>query len=183
MKRMAITFKVFSPILVLSAFFLHRRKNIQVNVHDENKSKKSYDVFISYSIRDKNVADALCSTLESRKIRCWIAPRDMRIGIDLPLAIIQGLDSCRILVLVFSSNSNKSNQTILEVERAVNRGMPIVPLRIEGIEPTGHMEYLLSTPHWLDSKNLSLEQQLQKIADTVQLRLTNKEEYSDSNSP
>ncbi|NQT71340.1 MAG: toll/interleukin-1 receptor domain-containing protein [Chloroflexi bacterium] len=36
----------------------------------------AHDVFISYSTNDKTVADAVCATLESQKIRCWIAPRD-----------------------------------------------------------------------------------------------------------
>ena len=37
----------------------------------------AHDVFISYSSQDKAVADAACARLESRKIRCWIAPRDV----------------------------------------------------------------------------------------------------------
>jgi hypothetical protein len=180
----AITFGVASPILVLSAFLLRRRKNKQKTAHNENKLENTpYDVFISYSKQDKNVANALCATLESRKIRCWIAPRDVRIGMDWPLAIIQALNSTRIFVLVFSSSSNKSNQTMREVERAVSKGMPIIPLRIENVEPTESMEYLLSTPHWLDAMTPPLEQHLQKLADTIQLLLASKEEHSDSNPP
>jgi hypothetical protein len=33
-----------------------------------------HGVFISYSNKDKAVADAVCHALEDRKIRCWIAP-------------------------------------------------------------------------------------------------------------
>jgi hypothetical protein len=119
--------------------------------------------------------------LESRKIRCWIAPRDVGIGIDWPSAIIQALNSTRIFVLVFSSSSNKSNQTMREVERAVSKGIPIIPLRIENVEPSGSMEYLLSTRHWLDAMTPPLEQHLQKLADTIQFLLANKEKHSDSN--
>jgi hypothetical protein len=97
----------------------------------EKPQEPHFDVFISYSKHDKNVADALCATLESRKIRCWIAPRDVRAGMDWPSAIIQALNSSRIFVLVFSSSSNKSHQTTREIERAVSKGMPSIPLRIE----------------------------------------------------
>ncbi|WP_423948599.1 toll/interleukin-1 receptor domain-containing protein, partial [Candidatus Binatus sp.] len=38
----------------------------------------AHDVFISHSARDKPYADAICAKLESRGIRCWIAPRDVR---------------------------------------------------------------------------------------------------------
>ena len=41
-----------------------------------------HDVFISYSHKDKAVADAVCHALEDRKIRCWIAPRDQVVRLD-----------------------------------------------------------------------------------------------------
>jgi hypothetical protein len=112
--------------------------------------------------------------LESRKIKCWIAPRDVPLGKDWPSAIIQGLNSSRVFVLVFSSNSNKSNNAMREVERAVSKNMPIVTLRIENVNPTGSMEFLLSAPHWLDAMTPPLEQHLQKLADNVQTLLSNK---------
>jgi hypothetical protein len=37
----------------------------------------AFDVFISYSTKDKATADAACAALESAGIRCWIAPRDV----------------------------------------------------------------------------------------------------------
>jgi hypothetical protein len=148
----------------------------------EKSQNPHFDVFISYSKHDKNIANALCSTLENRKIRCWIAPRDIGPGVEWPLAIIQALNSSRVFVLVFSSSSNRSQQTTREVERAVHKGMPIIPFRIENIEPTESMEFLLSTRHWLDAITPPIEQHLQKLADTVQLLLTSKEEHSDSNT-
>ena len=43
---------------------------------------KSIDVFISYSSKDKPVADAICNRLESGNLRCWYAPRDILPGAD-----------------------------------------------------------------------------------------------------
>ena len=40
----------------------------------------AYDVFVSYSIKDRLLADALCHKLEEDNIRCWIAPRDISPG-------------------------------------------------------------------------------------------------------
>ena len=40
----------------------------------------AHDGFISYSVKDRTGADAVCATLESRKIRCLIAPRDVPPG-------------------------------------------------------------------------------------------------------
>jgi parallel beta-helix repeat protein len=161
-------------------------EKLQISSNSDNpagKSQKSpFDVFISYSNHDKNVADALCATLESRRIRCWIAPRNMPAGADYPTALVHALNNSRILVLVFSNESNKSGQVMREVEKAVRKEMPIIPFRIENVEPTEGMEYLLYTKHWLDAMTPPLEKHLQELADTVQLLLANKDDHSDSNS-
>src|SRR5713101_8280389 len=47
----------------------------------------AHDVFISYSSKDKPVADAVCAGLEGRGIRCWAAPRDILPGSDWGAAI------------------------------------------------------------------------------------------------
>ena len=136
----------------------------------------THDVFISYSNRDKAVADALCATLESRKIRCWIAPRDVIPGTDYATSLIENLNGSRLMVLVFSQESNNSNHVMREVERAVSKGIPIIPLRIENVTPTKAMEYYLSTPHWLDALTPPIERHLQRLADTVQTLLQSSTE-------
>jgi hypothetical protein len=132
----------------------------------------AHDVFISYSVPDKAVADAVCATLESRKIRCWIAPRDVLPGMSYAEALIDALNRSSIFVLVFSGSSNNSPQVMREVERAVNKGIPIIPFRIEDVTPSKAMEYFLSTPHWLDAMTPPLEKHLHRLADTVQVLLT-----------
>jgi hypothetical protein len=131
----------------------------------------AHDVFISYSTSDKTVADAVCATLENRKIRCWIAPRDALPGVPYAEALINALNQSRIVVLVFSTSANDSPQVMREVERAVNKGIPIIPFRIENIKPSKSMEYFLSAPHWLDALTPPLEAHLQRLADTVQTLL------------
>ena len=79
----------------------------------------TFDVFISYSSKDKAVADATCAGLEAAGIRCWIAPRDIIPGSEYGAVLIEAIDNCRALVLVFSSNANASPQVHREVERAV----------------------------------------------------------------
>jgi tricorn protease-like protein len=109
--------------------------------------------------------------LESRKIRCWIAPRDIIPGTDYAASLIENLNNSRIMVLVFSQESNNSSHVMREVERAVSKGIPIIPLRIENVNPTKAMEYYLSMPHWLDALTPPLEMHLEKLAQTVQILL------------
>ncbi len=131
----------------------------------------AHDVFISYSSKDKPIADAVCASLEARKVRCWIAPRDVLPGETYAEALIDALNASRIVVLVFSANSNDSPQVIREVERAVNKGIPIIPFRIENVLPSKSMEYFVSSSHWLDAMTPPLEKHLQRLGDTVQLLL------------
>ena len=127
----------------------------------------AFDVFISYSTKDKVTADATCAALESAGIRSWIAPRDVRPGDEYAAAIIAAIDSCHLMVLIFSSNANASRQVHREIERAANKGVPIVPIRIEEIIPTKSMEYFLGEIHWLDALTPPLAAHLQKLIETV----------------
>ncbi len=130
-----------------------------------------FDVFISYSVHDKLTAQAVCATLESNGIRCWIAPRDIMPGSEYGDAIVEAINQSRALVLVFSSNANQSPQIRREVERAVSKGLPIVPLRIENIAPTQSLEYFIGAVHWLDALTPPLENHLQRLAEAVKVLL------------
>jgi hypothetical protein len=127
----------------------------------------AHDVLISYSNKDKRVADAVCAALEARGIRCWIAPRDILPGYQYGKAIIRAINGARVLVLIFSSNSNKSQQVIREVERSVSKGLPIIPFRIEDVLPTEDMEFFVSAAHWLDAWTPPLEPHLNQLAESV----------------
>jgi hypothetical protein len=124
-------------------------------------------VFISYSSDDSGVASCLCDALESRGIACWVAPRDIQPGADWAEQIIDGISQAAVMLLVFSSRSNASAQVKREVERAVHRGVPLLPVRIENLQPSKSLEYFLSAQHWLDAHGGPIEQYTRQIADAV----------------
>jgi TIR domain len=126
-----------------------------------------FDVFISYPHQDKTVADAACAKLEAEGIRCWIAPRDIVHGMDWGEAIVDAINGAKVMVLIFSGHANASPQIKREVERAVNRGIAIVPVRVENVTPTKSLEYFISTAHWLDAITPPLERHLKQLAVSV----------------
>ena len=135
----------------------------------------AHDVFICYSARDKSIATAICAVLEAEGVRCWMAPRDIVPGADWGESIIDAINDAQAMVLVFSSNANDAQQQIKrEVERAVNKGMPVIPFRIENVTPTKALEYFLSTPHWLDAYTPPLDEHVRQLADSIK-RLLNKQ--------
>jgi hypothetical protein len=127
----------------------------------------TFDAFISYSSKDKTAADATCAVLEGAGVRCWIAPRDIRPGAEYGAAIVDAIERCRVMVLIFSSSANDSQQIHREIERAASKGIPIVPVRIEGVLPTKSMEYFLGGIHWLDALTPPFEKHLQQLSETV----------------
>ena len=130
-----------------------------------------FDVFISYSSKDKTCADAACAALEAAGVRCWIAPRDIRAGIEYAEGILEGIDACRVMVLIFSSNADVSPQIHREVEHAIDKGLSIFPFRIENTLPTKAMEYYLSSIHWLDAYTPPLAQHFGQLVAQVRADL------------
>jgi hypothetical protein len=131
----------------------------------------AHDIFISSSSKDKPVADAACATFEAHGMRCWIAPRDVPPGAAWGEAIVDAIQSSRVMVLIFSENANASGQIAREVERAADYGVTIVPIRVEDVAPARSLQYFLSNIHWLDALSPPLERRLQEIAAKIKSML------------
>ncbi len=123
--------------------------------------------FISYSSKDADVANSMCEFLEKNDIKCWMAPRDIVPGKEWAEAIIESLDSCSAFILIFSQKSNDSPQVLREVERAVNKRIPLIPFRVENIPPSKALEYFISTNHWLNAFDRQVQDHLPMLLSTL----------------
>ena len=79
---------------------------------------------------DENVADAICKTLESNKIKCWFKNRDLGVN-GTVFDIKENLEASDIMVLVHSSNSEKSNYVKTETDIAMTGNIPIIIYKID----------------------------------------------------
>src|SRR5580692_9296869 len=127
----------------------------------------NFDVFISYAHQDKAAADAACAKIEAEGIRCWIAPRDVPPGAEWAGAIINAIDNCRVMVLIFSSSTNGSRQIDREAQRAFDKEKSVIPFRIEDVVPQKSLAYYLGPVHWLDALTPPFDQHLQKLSASV----------------
>jgi TIR domain len=127
----------------------------------------AHDVFVSHSVKDNAVADAVVARLEAESVSCWIAPRDVVPGADWGESIVDAIESSRIMILIFSRSADASSQIKREVERAVNKGVYIIPFRVDDIPPTKSLEYFISTSQWMDAFSPPLERHLDNLAKTV----------------
>jgi len=114
-----------------------------------------YSCFISYSSKDQDFAERLYADLQSKGVRCWFAPEDLKIGDKLRPRIDESIRLHDKLLIVLSEHSIASNWVAYEVERALNKepqGIPNVlfPIRVDAAvmeSKAGWAEDIKSTRH------------------------------------
>ncbi|HEU5375332.1 MAG TPA: toll/interleukin-1 receptor domain-containing protein [Ktedonobacteraceae bacterium] len=80
-----------------------------------------YFCFISYSSKDEILARRLHADLQNRGVRCWFAPKDMKIGNKLRDRIDEAIHLQEKLLLLLSEHSIASVWVESEVEAALEK--------------------------------------------------------------
>ena len=101
-----------------------------------NRPIQHYSCFISYSSKDEALAQRLHADLQSKGVRCWFAPEDMKIGDKIRTRIDEVIRIHDKLLLVLSQNSVASAWVEKEVETAFDqeneRKEPVLfPIRLD----------------------------------------------------
>ena len=78
-----------------------------------------YSCFISHSNKDKEFVERLYADLQSKGVRCWYAPEDLKIGEPFLLGIDRGIRLHDKLLLVLSEHSVSSGWVQHEVLSAL----------------------------------------------------------------
>jgi TIR domain len=110
----------------------------------------STSIFVSYSSKDQQIAETIYKALEIRGLDCWIASRDVRPGENYQEAIVKALRSAKIMLLVFTSNANNSDEIKKELVLAGRHRVTVVPARVEDVVPNDAFTYELATRQWID---------------------------------
>ena len=127
------------------------------------------DIFISYSSNDEHIANKLCEFFEKEKLSCWIAPRNIEVGKEYGGEIIKGIEESKVFFLCLTKSSNESQHVLREVERAVNRKMPIVVYQQEETTLSKSMEYFLASTQWfIPGKDNDLEKLIWTVESIIE---------------
>jgi hypothetical protein len=110
----------------------------------------SAPIFISYSSKDRDIAETICQALEVRGQNCWIACRDVGAGENFQEAIVRQLRSAKVMLLVFTSNANNSDEIKKELVLAGRHQVTVVPVRVEDVVPNDAFTYEFATRQWVD---------------------------------
>ena len=106
--------------------------------------------FISFAQGDRKVANTLCAALESRGFECWISSRDIKPGENFQIAIVRAIRKVKIMLLVFTSSSNNSEEMSKELALASQQKLMVIPLRVEDVAPNDAFSYEFATRQWID---------------------------------
>lgn len=111
-------------------------------------------VFISYSSKNRDTADAFKNLLNKNNIETWMAPHDIPVGSKYASVIGKSIKNCSCFLLLLTYDSQGSIWVAKEVERAINYKKPIVPIQLEDVILNDEFEMYLSTDQILAIKTI-----------------------------
>jgi hypothetical protein len=130
----------------------------------------SANIFISFASQDRKIASTLCKALESRGFECWISDRDILPGENFQIAIVQAIRRAKIMLLVFTGNSNNSQEMTKELALASQQKLIVIPLRVEDVAPNDAFAYEFATRQWIDcfaDWEFAMDQLSQRISNAI----------------
>lgn len=136
----------------------------------------NYDVFISYHTKSAiNIATAICNELESKKIKCWYAPRDT---VDAYAGnITEVINHCKIFLLILNFESSHSFDVLNEINIACerlrrNEPIHIIPFQIDDKEVSPDAKYYIGRFHWIDALTPPIEKRIKELSDRISFLLS-----------
>ncbi len=115
------------------------------------------DVVISYAREDREMAATLCNQLSAEGIESKLAPRLTSLDEGFIADVIRMIAIAKVLIVVFSEDSNRSGQVIREVELAKQNEVEILIVQLDDTKPTGSLGYYLSGKQNFSMKKKEVE--------------------------
>ena len=126
-----------------------------------------HDAFISHSNAAKLTAYAICNELEASGIRCWILPRDLATGAGWDQSIAEAVESSRIVILVLTDYSHRSDRIERQLELAFNTGAVVIPFRVESDPVLTEPGQTPKSLHWIDAITPEVAHRIRSLRDSV----------------
>lgn len=117
------------------------------------RTSMTHQVFISYSRKDKDVADGLCEVLKENGIEYWIDKEGIYSSSNYKELIVDAIDVSKAVIFISSAHSNASINVIREIGYAVNMNKPILPLMLDDAPYAKSIRLDISDIDQIDIKN------------------------------
>ena len=131
---------------------------------------KKYDVFISYSRKDKAIVDEIRQLLDANSITYWLDTEKNRTGSEFMGDIVDAIEKSDLVLFISSVNSNASHNVAKEISIADKFKKTILPVRIDDAPYSSVIEYDLIGVDYIDYSKRSNES-LEKLRKSILARL------------
>ncbi|MDP8995296.1 MAG: toll/interleukin-1 receptor domain-containing protein, partial [Pseudomonadota bacterium] len=125
-------------------------------------------VFVSHGSENREQANEIAAFLESRGIRIWIAPRDVRPGMDYSEQLQGAIEQSAAFLVLVTEKANKSPYVRVETELAFSLDKPIFPVRIGDVKPGAGLALFLKIKHWTDAFGPHRDANMERLASELQ---------------
>lgn len=125
-------------------------------------------IFLSYSRRDFALVNRLYEDLQARGLQVWMDRDAIQAGSLWRTSIVDGIQNCRVFLLVVSTASQQSSNVAKEVSLAESNGKPILPLKIDDTPISPDFSYSLAGIQFVDMSLKGYDNCLLEIAEVVQ---------------
>ena len=111
-------------------------------------------VFISYSSRNQQYAEATRSLLQEEAIPHWMAPYDIPAGSKYAHVINDAIEKCSCVLLLLSAEAQASEFVEREIERAVTYKKPIISMHLDRSSLNSGFRYLIGNSQIIPVNNI-----------------------------
>lgn len=121
-----------------------------------------YDVFISYSRKDMQIADRICAAFGRAGISYFIDRQGVSGGFEFPAILAEAIINSRVVLFLASENSYRSKFTNSELTFAFNEKPTnsVLPYIIDGSQMPPALRLVFSSVNWRTIEQCAIETDL-----------------------
>ena len=125
-------------------------------------------ILISYTNDSKKTAIKLTNKLESFGHKCWIEPRDVAANTNKRRSIHEAIKEAELMILIFSANSDKADDTIQQYDWAFDEELPIIPFVVSDVNISVSMQHFLNTHDWINAYDTPFDTAAEDLLDYLE---------------
>jgi hypothetical protein len=113
----------------------------------------AYDLFVSYSRKDKELVHEFVMQLKHKGFSVWIDWSGIKSGDKFKAEIVQAIEESNVVLFFSSASSNASDWVQKEISIATNRHKTIIPVKIDNSAYDKNIEVDLTLLDFVDYTN------------------------------
>ncbi len=124
--------------------------------------EKHYDIFISYSRKDKYFVNIIVQILKKEGYTVWIDTQDINFGEQYKVEIVKAIRNSSVVIYFSSVNSNASDLTANEIGIATKMKKTIIPVRLDNADYRDSISFDLVNTNYIDADPNDINEKLIK---------------------